>query len=88
MHGQPDDLYEDALIAATALAHDPTVVTRDAADSGISGFNRSTRSRCNYLPCANRSGTILVTESIDDRLGLPLPSERRPEHSLKDVVTG
>ncbi|HKT15907.1 MAG TPA: type II toxin-antitoxin system VapC family toxin [Allosphingosinicella sp.] len=32
MHGQPDHLYEDALIAATALTHDLTVVTRNVAD--------------------------------------------------------
>jgi len=32
MHGQSDHLYEDALIAATALAHDLTVVTRNVAD--------------------------------------------------------
>ncbi len=32
MHGQSDHLYEDALIAATALVHDLTVVTRNLAD--------------------------------------------------------
>jgi predicted nucleic acid-binding protein len=32
MHGQSDHLYEDALIAATALQHDLTVVTRNMAD--------------------------------------------------------
>ena len=32
MHGQPDHLYEDALIAATALTHDLIVVTRNVAD--------------------------------------------------------
>jgi predicted nucleic acid-binding protein len=32
MHGKPDHLYEDALIAATALAHNLTVVTRNVAD--------------------------------------------------------
>jgi predicted nucleic acid-binding protein len=32
MHGQPAHFYEDALIAATALAHDLAVVTRNVAD--------------------------------------------------------
>lgn len=32
MHGRSDHLYEDALIAATALVHDLTVVTRNLAD--------------------------------------------------------
>lgn len=32
MHGQPDHLYEDALIAATALTHDLIVVTRNVTD--------------------------------------------------------
>ena len=32
MHGLPDHLYEDALIAATALSHNLTVVTRNIAD--------------------------------------------------------
>lgn len=32
MHGLPDHLWEDALIAATALSHNLTVVTRNIAD--------------------------------------------------------
>lgn len=32
MHGQSDHLYEDALVAATALTHGPTVVTRNLSD--------------------------------------------------------
>jgi predicted nucleic acid-binding protein len=32
MHRQSDDLIEDALIAATALVHDFTVVTRNVRD--------------------------------------------------------
>jgi predicted nucleic acid-binding protein len=32
MHGQSDHLHEDALIAATVLIHDLTVVTRNLAD--------------------------------------------------------
>jgi hypothetical protein len=32
MHRQPDDLIEDAMIAATALAHHLTVVTRNVRD--------------------------------------------------------
>lgn len=32
MHGQPDKLIEDAMIAATALAHGLTVVTRNVRD--------------------------------------------------------
>lgn len=32
MHRQSDHLYEDALIAATALTHDLTVVTRNVDD--------------------------------------------------------
>jgi predicted nucleic acid-binding protein len=32
MHGQPDDLVMDALIAATATAHRLTVVTRNVRD--------------------------------------------------------
>jgi predicted nucleic acid-binding protein len=32
MHGQLDHLYEDALIAATALLHDLTEVTRNVAE--------------------------------------------------------
>lgn len=32
MHGRSDHLYEDALIAATALVHGLTVVTRNLAD--------------------------------------------------------
>jgi predicted nucleic acid-binding protein len=32
MHNQSDTLYEDAMIAATALVHDLVVVTRNVAD--------------------------------------------------------
>src|SRR3546814_8932312 len=32
MHSQPDHLYEDALIAATAQIHNLTVVTRNTTD--------------------------------------------------------
>ena len=32
MHRQSDSLYEDAMIAATALARDLTVVTRNVRD--------------------------------------------------------
>ncbi|WBX83133.1 type II toxin-antitoxin system VapC family toxin [Sphingosinicella microcystinivorans] len=32
MAGRPDDLYEDAMIAATALEHGLTVVTRNVRD--------------------------------------------------------
>ncbi len=32
MHGRPDHLLEDALIAATALTHDLTVATRNGKD--------------------------------------------------------
>ncbi len=32
MRGYPDSVYEDALIAATAMAHDLIVVTRNVAD--------------------------------------------------------
>ena len=32
MRGRPDSIYEDAMIAATALVHDLVVVTRDVAD--------------------------------------------------------
>ncbi len=32
MHGKPDELYEDAMIAATALEHGLTVVTRNVRD--------------------------------------------------------
>ena len=32
MHRQSDTVYEDAMIAATALVHKPTVVTRNVAD--------------------------------------------------------
>lgn len=31
-HGRSDDLYEDAMIAATALVHDLTVATRNTRD--------------------------------------------------------
>lgn len=36
MHGKPDHLYEDALIAGTAIVHDLTVVTRNVND--FAGF--------------------------------------------------
>jgi predicted nucleic acid-binding protein len=32
MHGRSDELYEDAMIAATAIRHDFTVVTRNVRD--------------------------------------------------------
>jgi toxin FitB len=32
MHRQPNTIYEDAMIAATALVHDLTVVTRNVRD--------------------------------------------------------
>lgn len=32
MHGRSDDLYEDAMIAATAIRHNLTVVTRNVRD--------------------------------------------------------
>jgi predicted nucleic acid-binding protein len=32
MHGRSDDLYEDAMIASTAIRHDLTVVTRNVRD--------------------------------------------------------
>lgn len=32
MHGRSNSIYEDALIAATAVVHDFVVATRDAAD--------------------------------------------------------
>ena len=32
MHRKSDTLYEDAMIAATAVVHDLTVVTRNVAD--------------------------------------------------------
>ena len=32
MHGRPDKLYEDAMIAATAIRHDLVVVTRNEHD--------------------------------------------------------
>jgi hypothetical protein len=32
MHRRSDTLYEDAMIAATALSHDLTIVTRNVAD--------------------------------------------------------
>jgi predicted nucleic acid-binding protein len=32
MHNKSDDLYEDALIAATALVHGLTIVTRNTRD--------------------------------------------------------
>lgn len=32
MHGRSDDLYEDAMIAATAIRHGLTVATRNVGD--------------------------------------------------------
>jgi predicted nucleic acid-binding protein len=32
MHRKPDALYEDAMIAATAIIHKLTIVTRSVAD--------------------------------------------------------
>lgn len=37
MHRKPDDVLEDALIAATALVHDLTVVTRNVRDFAAFG---------------------------------------------------
>lgn len=37
MHGKPDDLLEDGMIAATALIHDLTVATRNTRDFGRLG---------------------------------------------------
>jgi predicted nucleic acid-binding protein len=37
MHGRPDSLYEDAMIAATALEHGLSVVTRNCKD--FAGFH-------------------------------------------------
>jgi len=37
MHGQPDSVYEDAMIAATAAVHGLTVVTRNVRD--FAGFD-------------------------------------------------
>ncbi|HXT78627.1 MAG TPA: type II toxin-antitoxin system VapC family toxin [Acetobacteraceae bacterium] len=42
MHGKPDDLHEDALIAAVAIVHRLTVVTRNLRDFmpfGVKTFN-------------------------------------------------
>ena len=39
MQRRPDSIYEDALIAATALVHDFVVVTRDTADFAGFGAN-------------------------------------------------
>ncbi len=37
MHRRSDDLFEDAMIAATALVHDLTVVTRNTSDFAAFG---------------------------------------------------
>ncbi len=37
MHRRSDDLFEDAMIAATALVHDLTVVTRNTSDFAMFG---------------------------------------------------
>jgi len=42
MHGKPDDLYEDAMIASVAIVHRLTVVTRNLRDFvpfGVKTFN-------------------------------------------------
>lgn len=51
MHRQPDSLYEDAMIAATAMAHGLTVVTRNTRNfarlkiATINPFDRSAKRR-------------------------------------------
>jgi predicted nucleic acid-binding protein len=48
MHGRSKAIYEDALIAATAIVHDLVVVTRDVA--GFGGFGARVLDPFKYRP--------------------------------------